>query len=63
MEPLFELRKKGSRIEVFQENGLFCFSTMKGGKSVLNEYVIRKDVQKFVEFLIQNGYEKAGLEI
>ncbi len=53
----FALTKRNSRIEVSQANGLIHFATVRAGKNILSEYVIRKDFEKFVRFLKSNGYE------
>ena len=58
MKPLLTLKKHNSRIEAYQDNGLIRLSTVRAGKVVLNEYVIRKDMDSFIKFLESNGYEK-----
>ncbi len=57
MKP-FTLTKKNSRIEVSQANGLIHFATVRAGKNILSEFVIKKDYQKFVRFLKSNGYSE-----
>ena len=57
MKP-FTLTKKNSRIEVSQANGLIHFATVRAGKNILSEYVIRKDFEKFIEFLKNAGYSE-----
>ena len=48
------LTKRGSRIEVMQDNGLICFCYGKSDR----EWIIRDDLEKFVQFSNRNGYEK-----
>jgi hypothetical protein len=53
MKNLMTLTKRTSKIDVIKQNGLICFDYGKH-----REWIIDKDLEKFIQFLNNCGYEK-----